>query len=130
MLVMVLVACLGLAWLVFTYRPVDDVIIRSCVIRDDHGDTIRLYVMDEEVWLKLQSMKQQRLHRWVGGFLLRDSQSLLGFRFDPENLLVGEVTAETFQTWLQGISGHLEYWLSVGMAYVWAEVVVEPVPWP
>jgi len=116
--VILLVTCLGLAWL---YRPVAQ-ILPSCIIRDLRGETIRLYVADEEVWLELQAMKQQNLHKWVGGGLLRDSGSVLGFRFDPQNLVVADSTAETFQTWLQDISDRLEYWLGLGLAYVWAEV--------
>jgi len=120
----VLVACLGVAWLASIYtRPLNDVYPFTCVIRDSHGSTIQLYVIDEEVWQKLQTMKQQGLHKWVGGRLLRDSQSTLGFRFDPETVVVADVTAETFQTWLQDISDRLEYWLGVGIAYVWAEVL-------
>jgi hypothetical protein len=123
LLAIVLVAYLGLAWL---YRPVDDVILPSCVIRDSHGTTIRLYVEDEEGWQKLQTMKQQHLHEWVGGKLLRDSQSELGFGFDPQNLIVADFTIETYQTWLQDISDRLEYWLSVEVAVVWAEVIDQP----
>jgi hypothetical protein len=92
------------------------------VIRDSHWTTIRLYVEDEAVWQKLLAMKQQNLHKWVGSKLLRDSQSALGFKFDPENVVVADFTAETFQTWLLDISNRLEYWLDVGFAYVWAEV--------
>ncbi|MCJ7424727.1 hypothetical protein MUP01_10745 [Candidatus Bathyarchaeota archaeon] len=120
LLAIVLAACLGLAWL---YRPVDDVILQSCLIRDSHGTTIRLYVWDEGVWQKLQTMKQQNLHKWVGSKLLRDSQSVLGFKFDPENVVVADFTAEALQTWLLDISNRLEYWLDVGFAYVWAEVL-------
>jgi hypothetical protein len=93
------------------------------VIRDSHGTTIRLYVADNEVWQKLQTMKEQHLHKWVGSKLLRDNQSVLGFRFDPENLVVADFTAEGLQTWLLDISGRLEYWLDLGLAYVWAEVL-------
>lgn len=93
------------------------------MIRDSHGAAIRLYVIDTEVWQKLQAMQQQGLHKWVGGGLLRDNSSSWGFRFDPANVNVADVTAETFQTWLQDIADHLEYWLSVGLAYVWAEVI-------
>jgi hypothetical protein len=68
-------------------------------------------------------MKQQSLHKWVGSKLLRDSQSVLGFKFDPESVVVADFTAEALQTWLLDISGRLEYWLDVGFAYVWAEVL-------
>lgn len=71
-------------------------------------------------------MKQQHLHKWVGGKLLRDTQSVLGFKFDSQNLIVADFTIETYQTWLLDISDRLEYWLSVGSAVVWAEVVDQP----
>lgn len=115
-----LVAVLGVALLVSS--PV----VESCVIRDSHGSTILLYVADGEVWQVLQTMKQQHLHKWVGGKLLRDTQSVLGFKFDSQNLIVADFTIETYQTWLLDISDRLEYWLSVGSAVVWAEVVDQP----
>jgi len=124
-IVMVLAACLGLAWL---YRPVvlNGVMLPSCLIRDLRSTTIRLYVADGEVWQQLQTMKEQHLHKWIGGKLLRDTPSVLGFRFDSGNLIVADFTIETYQTWLLDISGRLEYWLSVGVAVVWAEVVDQP----
>lgn len=99
------------------------------IIEDTNGDRIAVEPASGEVWDELIELYHSKGEMWVGGivevfiFIRPDPNYPWGFRFNPESITVAEVTAEGLQTTLRDISEDVDYWISVGRAYVFAKVV-------
>jgi len=94
---------------------------RWAVARDVNRDCIAVETSKDEVWNQLVELYQNKTRRWVGG-IVEKYDNKWGFRFNPETVIVAEVTAEGLQATIKGISGNLDYWLG-NYAYIGAEIV-------
>jgi len=93
---------------------------RWAVIEDVNGDKIAVETVSDEVWSELVQLNQNGSERFVGGIVV-EYDNKWGFRFDPNNVTVAEVTAEGLQATIRYISENLDDWLG-GWAYVHAKV--------
>jgi hypothetical protein len=61
---------------------------------------------------------------WIGG-IVEEYDNYWGFRFDPNTIIIAEITIEGAQSNIQGISNDLNYWINVWtkQAYVLAKVI-------
>jgi parallel beta-helix repeat protein len=91
------------------------------VIQDSKGDRLRVETSRDEVWAVLVQLYHNGSERWIGGIVERYNNEW-GFRFDPNTILIAEITIEAWQTTIRGISQNLDYWLG-HMAVVDAQVV-------
>ena len=95
---------------------------RWAVIRDSKGDYIAVESTSDDAWNQLVELYHNKTVRWVGG-VVEEYDNKWGFRFKPETITVAEVTDEGAQTWIQGISEDLDYWMNLGwVTYVSARV--------
>jgi len=94
---------------------------RWAVIEDSKGDRLKVETSRDEVWAVLVQLYHNGSERWVGGIVERYNNEW-GFRFDPDTILIAEITIEAWQTAIRGISERLDYWLG-NMAVVAAKVV-------
>jgi len=94
---------------------------RWAMIEDVNSDCIKVETNSDEVWAKLVQLYQNGSERWIGGIVER-YENEWGFRFDPDTIMVAEVTIEVWQTTIRGISENLDYWLGE-MAVVGARVI-------
>ena len=83
---------------------------RWAVIEDVQGDRLKVETVSEEVWAQLLQLYHNRSQRWIGG-TVEKYENEWGFRFDPNTIIVAEVTIEVWQTTIRGISENLNYWL-------------------
>lgn len=97
---------------------------RWAVITDSKGDIIAVETTSDTVWSQLVELHQNQTQMWIGGFV-EEYDNTWGFRFDPDTIIVAEVTVEGAQSDIRGISGDLNYWMNVWAreAYVLANVV-------
>ncbi len=99
------------------------------IIEDTNGDRIAVEPINGGVWDELVELYNSKGEMWVGGvveiflFIRPDPNYPWGFRFNPENITVAEVTAEGLQTTILDISENVNYWIGMGYAYVLAKVV-------
>jgi len=93
---------------------------RWAVIKDVNGDRIAVETVSDEVWSQLVQLNQNGSERFVGGIVVKYNNRW-GFRFDPNTVTVAEVTAEGLQATIRYISKNLDYWLTIGWAYVHAK---------
>lgn len=91
----------------------------SALIRDSHGGEIIVSPSPKQYSL-IKKLSQTHSPRWFGGRLV-SSRNSWGFNFKP--LVIAEVTAEAYQTWLEDIKEHREYWFRLGQAFVQATVL-------
>lgn len=80
------------------------------VIEDIHSDQIKLETTRDEVWDELVQLYLNGSERWIGGTVER-YENEWGFRFDPDTIIIAEITIEVWQTTIKGISENLDYWL-------------------
>jgi hypothetical protein len=109
-------------WLFYQPQP-----LNWCVIQDVNGDTLRIGVASNETWQRLLDMRASGLRKWVGGKLV-NANNEWGFTFDPDTIVVADVTVEALQTTLRLIKQNRDYWFAIGTCYVSAIVLPEPYP--
>lgn len=80
------------------------------VIEDIHSDQIKLETTRDEVWDELVQLYLNGSERWIGGTVER-YENEWGFRFNPDTIIVAEITIEVWQTTIRHISENLDYWL-------------------
>ncbi len=97
---------------------------RWAVIQDSKNDVIAVETLEQEVWLSLKNLNQNQSEMWIGG-IVEEYDNYWEFRFDPETIVIAEITIEGAQSNIQGISGDLTYWINVWtkQAYVLAKVI-------
>jgi len=97
---------------------------RWAVIMDSKGDIIAIETTDDEVWNTLGGLHQNQTAMWIGG-IVEEYDNKWGFRFNPETIIVAQITIEGAQSNIRGISGDLNYWMNVWTreTYVLANVV-------
>jgi len=68
-------------------------------------------------------MRRTGQRRWVGGKLI-NATNVWGFIFDPDTIIVANVTAEALQTTLEQIKEDPNYWFNMpgGICYIGARV--------
>lgn len=124
-LIVVLAAAGGIHFL----KAAPDETSGIAIIEDTNGDRIGVEPTSGEVWDKLVELHNSSEEMWIGGvvevfiFIRPDPNYPWGFRFKPENITVAEVTAEGLQTTIRNISEDVDYWISLGQAYVFAKVM-------
>jgi len=94
---------------------------RLAIIEDAHTDRIKVETTNDKVWATLVQLYHNGSERWIGGIVERYLNEW-GFRFNPDTILVAEITIEVWQTTIRDISQRLNYWLG-NMAVVGAKVV-------
>ena len=125
----VIMAVLAAAGRVYFLGATLDELPGMAIIEDTNGDRIAVEPTSGDAWNDLVKLHHSKGEKWVGGivevFLLfeYDPNYPWGFRLNPETIIVADVTAEGLQTTLRDISGNMDYWVGMGYAYVWAEVV-------
>jgi len=95
---------------------------RWAVIEDVNRDRIAVEPIVDHVWSELVELNQNGTRMWIGGVVERYNNKW-GFRFKPESVTIAQFTAEALQSTINGISADIDYWLSLGWAYVGAKVV-------
>ena len=83
---------------------------RWALIEDSHGDRLKVETVSDEVWAQLVQLYYNGERWWIGGTVER-YENEWGFRFDPNTIIVAEVTIEVWQTNIRHISENLDYWL-------------------
>ncbi|PVX26297.1 MAG: hypothetical protein CW691_01830, partial [Candidatus Bathyarchaeum sp.] len=60
---------------------------------------------------------------WIGG-IIEEYDNHWGFRFNPDTIVIAEITIEGAQANIQAISNDLNYWINTwqNQAYVFAQV--------
>ena len=60
---------------------------------------------------------------WIGG-IIEEYDNYWGFRFNPDTIVIAEITIEGAQATIQFISDDLDYWSNTWQneAYVFAQV--------
>jgi len=101
---------------------------RWAIIEDINKDRIKIETTNDTVWAALVQLYQNGSERWIGGIVERYINEW-GFRFNPDTILVAEVTIEAIQTTIRDISQRLDYWLG-NMAVVGAKVIEIHEPQP
>lgn len=93
------------------------------VVTDSKGDIIAVETTDTGVWDILKALSLNQSEMWIGGFV-ETYDNYWGFRFNPDSIVVAEVTIEGAQSNIAGISRDLNYWIKVwsNQAYVLAKV--------
>jgi hypothetical protein len=94
------------------------------VIKDSKGDVISVETTSSVVWDNLVGLHDNQTEMWIGG-IVEEYDNYWGFRFRPDTIVVAQITIEGAQSNIQGISGDLNYWISVWTkeAYVLSNVV-------
>jgi hypothetical protein len=97
---------------------------RWAVIMDSKGDIIAVETTSEMIWDQLLDLYNNKEERWIGG-IIKEYQNKWGFHFKLDTIIIATVTIEGAQSYIQGISGDLDYWINTwtNVAYVMASVV-------
>jgi hypothetical protein len=125
----ILIAVLAAAGRIFFLGAALDELPGMAIVKDTNGDRIAVEPTSGEAWDDLVELYHSKGEMWVGGvvevfiFIRPDPNYPWGFRFNPENITVAEVTAEGLQATLRDISENVNYWIGMGYAYVLAKVV-------
>jgi len=93
---------------------------RWAIIEDINKDRLKMETTNEKVWAELVQLYQNGSERWIGG-IVEIYINEWGFRFNPDTILVAEITIEAWQTTIRDISQRLDYWLG-NMAVVAARI--------
>ncbi len=93
------------------------------VITDSKGDIIAVETNNEAVWADLKNLQQNQTERWIGG-IIEEYDNHWRFRFNPDTIVIAEITIEGAQSNIQAISDDLNYWINTwqNQAYVFAKV--------
>ncbi|PVX27223.1 MAG: hypothetical protein CW716_03420 [Candidatus Bathyarchaeum sp.] len=97
---------------------------RWVVITDSKNDVISVETSDPEPWRALGALYKTQTQLWIGG-TVEDYDNYWGFRFDPDTIVVAEVTVEGAQSTIRAISEDLDYWKNTWQkqVYVLATVI-------
>lgn len=97
---------------------------RWVVIKDSKGDIIAIETKNSKVWNTLSELHQNQTEMWIGG-VVETNNNKWGFRFKPDTIVVAQATIEGAQSYIQGISGDLDYWINTwtNVAYILAKVI-------
>ena len=93
------------------------------VIKDSKGDIIAVETGDSNVWISLKSLNQNQSEMWIGG-IIEEYGNYWGFRFEPDSIIIAEITIEGAQSNIKAISQDLDYWIGkwAKQTYVFAKV--------
>lgn len=96
---------------------------RWSVIIDSKGDIIAVETSDAEVWDTLTDLHENQTEMWIGG-ILEVYDNYWGFRFNPDTIVIAQITIEGAQSNIQAISEDLNYWIDTWQTqvYVFAKV--------
>ena len=96
---------------------------RWAVITDSKGDFIAVETTSLEVWNDLKNLKEKQTELWIGG-IIEEYDNYWEFRFNPDTIIIAEITIEGAQATIQSISEGLDYWMNTwqNQVYVFAEV--------
>jgi hypothetical protein len=96
---------------------------RWVIIRDLNGDIMAVETIDDDLWNTLGNLHQNQTAMWIGG-IVEEYDNKWGFRFNPETIVVAQITIEGAQSTIQGISDDLNYWMNIWTkeTYVMAKV--------
>lgn len=128
-IIIVLILLLGYLILIYLDSPGDLSKTKHesnvwAVIEDSKKDIIAVETTNSDVWETLVDLHQNQSEMWIGG-IIEEYDNYWGFRFDPDTIIIAEITIEGAQSNIQGISGDLNYWINVWtkQAYVLAKVI-------
>jgi hypothetical protein len=119
-----------LAFLIYTYWINSDYSNKTkhetnrwVVITDSKGDIIAVETSDPNVWDTLTSLNANQTEMWIGG-IVEEYDNYWGFRFDPDTIIIAEITIEGAQSNIQAISDDINYWINIWQkqTYVLAKV--------
>ena len=120
---LIAVAGIALYWFyVNSLNLVEHETNRWAMIEDTDQDRIAVEPTSDQTWSELVKLHQNGTRMWIGGIVERYNNRW-GFRFKPDTIKIAQFTAEALQTKLKLISSDIDYWVSLGYAYVGAKVV-------
>jgi len=93
------------------------------VITDSKGEIIAVETTDQVIWADIKNLQQNQTELWIGG-IIEEYDNYWGFRFNPDTIVIAEITIEGAQATIQAISNDLDYWINTWQneAYVFAKV--------
>jgi hypothetical protein len=93
------------------------------VITDSKGEIIAVETTDQVVWANMKNLQQNQTELWIGG-IIEEYDNYWGFRFNPDTIIIAEITIEGAQATIQAISDEIDYWMNTWQneAYVFAKV--------
>jgi len=77
------------------------------VITDSKGEIIAVETTDQVIWADIKNLQQNQTELWIGG-IIEEYDNYWGFRFNPDTIVIAEITIEGAQTTNQGISYDLD----------------------
>jgi hypothetical protein len=94
------------------------------VIRDSKEDLIAIETSDPTIWITLVDLHNNQTEMWIGG-IIEEYDNYWGFRFNPDTIVITQITIEGAQSNIQGISEDLNYWINIWtkQTYVLAKVI-------
>lgn len=94
------------------------------VIRDSKEDKIAIETTDPNTWETIVDLHNNQTEMWIGG-IVEEYDNYWGFRFNPDTIVIAQITIEGAQSNIQGISEDLNYWINIWakQTYVLAKVV-------
>ena len=97
---------------------------RWVVISDSRGDIIAVETNDQQIWNTLVDLNKNKTTMWIGG-IVQLYGNRWGFRFNPNTIIIAEITIEGAQSNIIGISNDLDYWINTWAkeTYVLAQVI-------
>ena len=119
-----------LAFLIYTYWINSDYSNKTkhetnrwTVITDSKSDIIAVETSDSNVWETLTNLNANQTEMWIGG-IVEEYDNYWGFRFNPDTIIIAEITIEGAQSNIQAISEDLNYWINIWQkqTYVLAKV--------
>lgn len=96
---------------------------RWAIITDSKSDIIAVETSDSNVWNTLTNLQVNQTEMWIGG-IVEEYDNYWGFRFNPDTIVIAQITIEGAQSNIQAISENLNYWINIWQkqAYVFAKV--------
>ena len=93
------------------------------VIIDSKEDIIAVETTDPNVSVSFSDLYENQTELWIGG-IIEEYDNYWGFRFNPETIVVAEITIEGAQSNIKAISQDLNYWITIWSkpTYVLAKV--------
>lgn len=93
------------------------------VITDSKDDIIAVDVFGYEVRNALMDLDVSKNEMWIGG-IITEWDNYWGFRFDPETIVIAEITIEGAQSNIRAISEDLDYWMNTWQKQVYVLATV------
>jgi hypothetical protein len=93
------------------------------VMIDSKDDVIAVETSDPNVWESFSGLYKNQTEMWIGG-IIEEYDNFWGFRFNPDSIVVSEITIEGAQSNIKAISQDLNYWINIWgkQTYVYAKV--------